>query len=204
MAERFDPRKNVFRPALRHIPELVLKRYEEIQRRNPQKDVKAWYNSAKASHTIKALPNGTTYVVVNHPEVHQQLGGVLELQSQERPLIIVSSRLNSVEQESLAIKLYEEWSQKKVYRKAQLQNFARGIKSRYIELVKTIEPQLITQLTRCPKDGKKYLLKIGKFEFVGQYIPQKKQYEVSPVLDASRERIFKTTNTSSVVFVYKE
>ncbi len=204
MAERFDPRKKVFRPTLRSKPELVLKRYEEIQRRNPQKDVKAWYNFARASHTIKALPNGTTYVVVDHPEVHQQLGGVLDLQAQEKPLIIVSSRLNPTEQKSLAIKLYEEWSQKKVYRKAQLLNFARGIKNRYIELVKTIEPQLIAQLTRCPKDNKKYLLKVGRFEFTAQYISQKKQYEVSPVLDASRERIFKTTNTSTVVFVYKE
>lgn len=193
-----------FRPALKRPPELVLRKYDEIQRKNPTKNAKAWYNVARTSRTIKALPNGTTYVVADYPEVHQQLGGFLELEHNEKPLIIVSSRLNSIEQENLAIKLFEEWSQKKVYRKAQLLNFARGIKARYIELVKTVEPQLIAQLARCPKDGKRYLLKVGKFEFVGQYIYQKKQYEVSPVLDASRERIFKATNTSSVVFVYKE
>lgn len=189
---------------IRRTPELVLREYEKIQIRNPKKDIKSWFEAAKTSRTRKRLPNGQTYFVVDHPEVHTQLGGIIETKSPEKPILLISSKLSPVEQESLAIKIYKEWLTQKAYRKEQATTFARSVKSRYIELVKTIEPQLIAQLNRCPKDGKRYFLKIGKFTFIGQYNSKAKQFEVSPLLSQGYAKIFANTNTSSVVFVYKE
>lgn len=204
MAERFDPRKRPIRPVLRRTPELVLRRYEEIQRRRPERDVASWFEAYRASGIVKALPNGVAYVAVDHPEVHSQLGGFLDTKYKKEPIILISSRLNPVEQESLATKIHQEWLTQKTSREIEYKNNAIKIKSRYIELVKQLETQIMPLLKRCPKDGKRYSLKIGKFEFVVQYNSLKGQYEVSPRLNEIYTKLFASTNTSTVVFVYKE